>query len=307
MKRKELRTAICFISILIILLALASYYVRPAEGEVYDIISTREKIAQLDREKDNSIDVLFAGDSLIFRSISPRIVYDRTGITSYDLSDGAMRLCDQCVLIKEACRRQKPKLLVLEADVMTRSSTPYKNDYALPTNLIEKVLPIFHYHAFYKSLSFFGGEEEYDDLKGYQPIDEVSPYEGDPDYMTDDADKVSISIQNRAYLDDIVSFCDENDMDFMVMAVPSPVNYNKEVHNTIRSWCDAHDTEFVDMNYLCDEIGIDWNTDSKDGGDHLNRDGSGKVSAYIAEYIKERYDLCDHRGDRYYSDWDNET
>ena len=297
------KKAVCLILGFILLLFVTSYLVSPDEGEVYDIISTRRKIDDIHLEREASIDVIFAGDSLVFRDISPLKIWDLTGITSYDLSDGAMRLCDQCVLIKNFCRKQSPELLVIEADIMTKDASPFKDDFAIPTNLIERLFPIFHYHTFYKGLNLFGEYESASGTKGYQPEDSVEPYEGSPDYMTEEAEPVEIGELNLIYLDRIVSFCRKNDIDLLIMALPSPGNYNKEVHNAVQKWADDNAISFADLNYECEDIGIDWNTDTKDGGDHLNSNGAEKVSEYIAGYLKDNYDLTDHRDDPEYSDW----
>ena len=57
------------------------------------------------------------------------------------------------------------------------------------------------------------------------------------------------------------------------------------------------------MNYYIDEIGLDWKTDSKDGGNHLNLYGAIKVSDYIAEYIHENLEIPDRRSDK---NWNKE-
>ncbi len=302
-ERMKHKKAICLMIGFFFLLFLTSYLVSPEEGEVYDIISTRRKIADIHLEKENTIDVIFAGDSLVFRDISPLRIWEKSGITSYDLSDGAMRLCDQCVLIKNFCRRQSPKLLVLEADIMTKDASPFKDDFAIPTNMIERLFPIFHYHTFYKGFNIFDENEGASGTKGYQPEDTVEPYEGSLDYMTEDAEPVEIGELNLIYLDRIVDFCGENDIELLILALPSPGNYNKEVHKAVQEWADDKGTEFVDMNLFYEELGIDWAKDTKDGGDHLNRSGSEKVSDYIAGYLRENYDLPDHRDDPEYSDW----
>ena len=60
------------------------------------------------------------------------------------------------------------------------------------------------------------------------------------------------------------------------------------------------------MNYYIDEIGLDWKTDSKDGGNHLNLYGAIKVSDYIAEYIHENLEVPDRRNSKKYKNWHNE-
>ncbi|MBQ9549926.1 MAG: SGNH/GDSL hydrolase family protein [Lachnospiraceae bacterium] len=297
------KKAICLILGFVILLLLTSYLVSPDEGEVYDIISTRRKIEDLRLERKDSIDVIFAGDSLVFRDISPLRIWEKSGITSYDLSDGAMRLCDQCVLIRNFCRRQSPKLLVLEADIMTKEASPYKDDFAIPTNLIERIFPIFHYHTFYKGLGLFGEYKGAAATKGYQPEETVEPYEGRTDYMEAEAEPVEIGERNLIYLKRIVDFCEKNDIELLILALPSPGNYNKEVNKAVQRWADDNGVSFTDLNYECDDIGIDWLTDTKDGGDHLNRKGAEKVSDYLAGFFSENYTLTDHRDDPEYSDW----
>ena len=67
-----------------------------------------------------------------------------------------------------------------------------------------------------------------------------------------------------------------------------------------------NDVLFFDMNYYIDEIGLDWKTDSKDGGNHLNLYGAIKVSDYIAEYIHENLEIPDRRSNKKYKNWNKE-
>ena len=92
----------------------------------------------------------------------------------------------------------------------------------------------------------------------------------------------------------------------MVAAFPSPANYNKETHRAIQEWADEHGVEFLDLNLNTDEVGIDWATDTNDAGDHMNYEGSMKVSAYMADYLRENYELPDHRGEAGYESWDED-
>ncbi len=304
---KQNRISICFVIGLFILLLLSSFAVSPKEGEVYDIISVREKLYEIRHIQDDTLDVLFTGDSLVFRDISPLRIWNETGITSYDLSEGAMRLCDQYMMIKKVCKRQHPKLLVLETDVMTKDASPYKDDFALPTNLVEKIFPIFHYHTFYKAFHLFDDEDvPLWHTRGYDPVDGIEPYEGDPDYMNTPSDPVELELLNLKYLGEILKYCDDKDITVLLISLPSPGNYNSETHKTIKAWADEHSLDYLDMNLLNGEMGIDWKTDTKDGGDHLNPSGAEKVSTFLAGYLEDNYDLADHRKDEQYDEWNRD-
>ncbi len=304
---KKHKIKIAFLAGLLILLVLASIAVNPGDGEVYDIISVKKKLFEIKHEEQNTIDVLFTGDSLVFRDISPLRIWNETGITSYDISEGAMRLCDQCLMVKEFCKKQSPELLVLEADIITKDASPFKDDFALPTNLVESIFPIFHYHTFYKAFEPFDNEDFIlIRNKGYDPVDTTEPYEGPSDYMEAPSKPVAIGALNLKYLEDLSDYCRNQNIALLVLSLPSPGNYNGSTHKAVQEWADSHNAPYLDMNLMWEEIGIDWSTDTKDGGDHLNSSGAEKVSIFLAEYLEENYELPDHRNDEAYDSWNRD-
>ena len=176
---------------------------------------------------------------------------------------------------------------MLEPGMFFSDASPYKDDFALPTNLIEKIFPIFHYHTFYKAWSFSDDDESVRItrlMKGFQTTEDTTPYTGGSDYMEENEKPEEIQDLNRRYLNDIVSFCNENGIKIIVAALPSPVNYNMGKHKAVSEWADEYGIEFIDLNLMQEELGIDWNTDTKDGGDHLNIEGSKKVTGFLAEH-----------------------
>ena len=54
------------------------------------------------------------------------------------------------------------------------------------------------------------------------------------------------------------------------------------------------------------DYAIDWSTDTRDGGRHLNCKGAEKVSAYLGKYISENYSFKDKRHSEKYADWNND-
>ena len=64
--------------------------------------------------------------------------------------------------------------------------------------------------------------------------------------------------------------------------------------------------EVIDFNRKRNEIGFDYNTDFIDYA-HLNLHGARKAADYLEGFIEERFDLEDHRGDKKYWQWDEDS
>ena len=63
--------------------------------------------------------------------------------------------------------------------------------------------------------------------------------------------------------------------------------------------------QYIDLN-IDNIINIDWDTDSKDGGEHLNYYGALKVTNYYGQYINKFNKLESHKEDIKYAKWNSE-
>ena len=107
--------------------------------------------------------------------------------------------------------------------------------------------------------------------------------------------------QNMAYLTWMANTCKQNGSTPLFVCVPSLVEWNDARSRAISTWAHENDVTFVDFNRKADEIGIDWTTDTKDGGEHLNVSGSAKFTHYLGEYLAQNNQLQDHRSEDAYS------
>ena len=64
------------------------------------------------------------------------------------------------------------------------------------------------------------------------------------------------------------------------------MNFNYAKHNAIRDYADRNGLTYLDLNEKTEELGIDWNKDMLDGGDHVNVNGTEKITRYLMEYLK---------------------
>lgn len=292
---------------LLLLLLLASFVLMPkgnGEGSGFLYRDARGIIA----EPENTIDVLFLGDSEVYSTVSPMQLWEEQGITSYDCSTGGQRLFDTLALLKTALENQKPDLVVLETNATFRKFSVGEVAY----NKAGEFLSVFTYHDRWKW--FKPGElfQKKDfswtsDLKGFRLNTEVQSASKKKykNYMKDSKDFKTMPEKNVSYVDAIAKVCRDYGIQFMLFSTPSSMNWNMKKHNTIADLAEKRDLPYLDLNLLQEELGIDWTTDTKDKGDHLNLYGAQKVTAYLGKYLKNTYVLKDHREEKGYESWDS--
>lgn len=298
--------------ILFLIFAAASAVVKPEYGNVYNIVQVTQKINSFEEEAPNTIDVIFAGNSEVYRTFSPLQIFKETGITSYCMSESALRLCDALELIRATYNSQTPSVIVLEADSIFSDSDPHKDAYALPTNLLEDIFPIFHYHIIYKAhVPDFIFKTNVDlrtehALRGFVQTDAAVPYTGPADYMAE-GEKVGINRESMKYLDLIREFCEEKNVPLLLTAAPNAKNWNYSKNKAMQEYADKYGLDFLDLNMHIDDMGINWETDTMDAGNHMSFDGSVKTTRFMEEYLRDHYSLADHRGDPLYRSWDEDN
>ncbi len=288
-RKQHILHAAAFLTVGFLILFILSAVVRPPYGSVYNIVKVDAKLRALKEEEPGTLQVLFAGNSLACNGFSPARLFEKYGISSYVIAEESQRLCDNYEILRAGVKDQPIRAFVVEADSIFSDASPYKVNYALPTNALEELLPIFHYHIIYKKY-LPGEDQDYERLhKGFLPVSDKVPYEGETDYMEKDS-AAQIEYDSARYLDKLLQYCRENDIRLIIAALPCPEYWDGGKHERMLSWASEHDVPFLDMNLLTEEIGIDWEEDFSDGGAHLNAGGAQKATDYIGEFLKEQAD-----------------
>jgi len=298
---KNVVKVLIFLIIFIILLLVSSFIFVPKSNIA---MSTRTRKTNLVMgEKDNSLDALFIGDSLVYTAINPMHIWENYGYTSYDLAMSAQYLYESYNNIDKILQNQKPKIIFLETNQFFRK---YKI-----VNVIgaegKKIFPVFEYHNRWKDLSFddLFKKAEYtlrDPYKGYRFMNKVNRAEdANKNYMKKKKDKKEINDLNYRYIKKIAQKCKENDIELVLLSTPSMKNCNYSKYQTIKDIAKEFNLEHVDLN-LDNKLDIDWITETVDKGDHLNYLGAYKVSDFLGEYLKGK-NFVDHRHDDKYSSW----
>ena len=270
---------------------------------------------------ENHVDILCVGSSHVDTGLNPIQMYRDYGYATYILGCGAMSPWQCYYNIKHACEKQHPSLIICDAYMMGISQdyrdyfdsntventlnmpfSPDKISTVLRSNADRKLdvilrFPYIHndYDEFYgfTASKFIGVDNN---SLGYSLDQNVEAYTGEPyDVITNEIEP--LSDQNELYLKKIIEFCKYNGMDLILVNSPSLIvnEESQKYYNYIAMIASDNDVMFIDGNLYQDEIGIDWCTDTGDGGHHLNHDGVTKFTKFMAMIIHDNYDIPDRR------------
>lgn len=253
-------------------------------------------------ERPDSIDILVLGDSESYNAVSPLLLWSETGFTSYVCGTNSQRLPYTKIMLERALEKQQPKLVILETLPIYR---PIKLENLAFEELSDS-FPIFRYHDRWKSLTLADFTSPVratasNPYKGHAHVTEVVPCSNE-NYMVPTEEEAPIALVNQYYVKAIKALCDRHGAQLLLVSTPSPVNWSYERHNGIQTFANELGCDYVDLNL--EPLGIDWTKDTFDKGDHLNHFGSVKVTSFLADYLRDRGGLTDHRSDPAYSGWD---
>lgn len=300
---KKIKKIVVFLFIFIMLLWACSTGIQVVARNMIGSSGSRSRVfASVSAEKKNTIDVLVAGDSESYTSVSPMDLWDKTGIAAYDCGQPAQRIQETYYMIKTAFKTQSPKLVLFETNTMFRNPGFLKNLQLSLTEPLAYHFPVVKYHNAWKAL-FDGPGGLKSSYKGFEIRDKVESYESDDDYMKETKDRTEIPEVARIYMEKIRKLCEKNGAELLLVSAPSPVNYDYKKHNALEEYAKEKGLTYVDLNMKHRDIGIDWKKDSYDRGDHLNIHGARKVTEYIGKYLKENYQLPDRRKDDNWKEW----
>lgn len=284
-------------------------------------------------EAENTLDVVFCGNSDMYYGFSPMEMWKEYGIPSYTIGQPWQNPKMAYKRLQDVLKYQTPKLLVLEVDgCFTTSNGVNFQNRTLPKKIIDNLknfkqqfaqlddglgtvmgfqFPIFRYHGRWPELT----KEDFTQLdqayhyvcKGYVMEGRTKPYPGGMDYMRPTEELEPMDAESLEYLNKIVEMCQAKDIQLMLLTIPSASSWNNRKHNTMQSYADEKGISFVDMNVLAGEIGLDWSKDTKDMGNHLNLYGMQKVTSYVSRYLHNNYALPDRRGTAAYQQWEKDA
>ena len=300
---------ICIIVLLILIFIILNKLLAP---KYMDSLVEGSMIAEYYGEEKNH-EVIFIGDCEVYANFSPMVMYEEEGITSYVRGTSQQLIWQSYGILKETLKYEKPKVLVFnvnslrysepvsEADKMKWSKEKIDIINASMTKdetFISYVFPILRYHSRFAELSKEDFEylfkEKKNTFNGFLINKNVKPKTNFP------AKKVlpdyNFSKKCMDYLDKMLKICKDNNIELVLIKAPSLYPYWYDEYNEqIVEYAKKNNLDFYNLKEVADTIKIDYQTDTYDGGLHLNLDGATKLSKYFSKILKEKYNLTDYR------------
>lgn len=100
------------------------------------------------------------------------------------------------------------------------------------------------------------------------------------------------------YLEKMRKLCEKNNISFILMKAPSAApEWQDSYEEQIISYAKEHNLLYINFYDLLEEIEMDYEQDTYDGGLHMNLSGANKLSKYLGRILQEQYHIPNHRGE----------
>ncbi len=324
MGRYKLKAAICVILTAAFIAALVWWSGIVSLKSEHGIRQASYMYAQ----PENTIDVVMMGSSRVHCNINTAVLWDLYGYACYDYSAAEQPLWLNYYFIKEICKTQQPKAIVLDLYCPARFKDDYQERY-LDDNLFGvrfslnklKMLAVSctprHWFRYFPS--FFANHARYDKLTGedwsvYDVTDyEKQAYKGFTPYYNvhvleepedHDVESGGLTEKSEKYLRRIIDYTKEHGIALMFVVAPYVVEASDAAtYEAIRDIAEKEGIPFFNANEHYDEMGLDFSADFTDHS-HLNYTGSYKYTVLLANKMHHYLEIPDRRGNPLWESWD---
>ncbi len=299
---KKLIVAVGFTVVFVGSLLLMSFVFTPRDNDPDSgMLDWRAKAVLA--EPADTIDVLFLGDSEVHCAFSPLYIWEQHGFTSYNCGTSMQTLQYSEQLLHDTFEKHSPKIVFLETDRIYKSPILW----GWVTSRLIPTFSVLTYHNRWKTMDAdeVGADRNYThvcNFKGYTYSSDIKAADASRYMQATDKSRY-VNLINRGYVKKMKEYSEARGAKFVLVSTPSTTNWDMQKHNGMVKLANDLGIEFIDFNVLTNEVPIDWTTDTRDGGDHLNNSGAEKISDYIGNYLLETGLFEDKRTSEDYSKW----
>lgn len=326
--KKILLRIISFLLIFCLSLNTATYILRP-DGDI------KQRFTGFYYQEDNSVDMIFIGSSSVMPYWCSPLAWHEYGFTSWPLSTNTQETKAEKLLLEEALKTQKPKVVIFEVrrfayvpgsfdidnqyDAWVRNVT---DNLKFSVNKIRAVnllvddisiryryyFDIVKYHSQWKKLKQVNWgcwDFEHFNANGGHFINQnvMDQTSGWHDFRNV-RDRLPIMQEQEVILRDLLDYCRENGITALFTVNPfiAVTEDDQKRYNYIEQIVsEEYGYHFINFNNLFDELNVDLDSDFYNAK-HMNTRGAVKFTRYLADYLVRNYEFADKRGNTPYAD-----
>lgn len=320
MRIKRVVKAAAFCIILVVFLN-SIYKIFSWKDTAGDYYSSMESFYDL---KEDLVDVLFLGSSRCYCSINNAVLWEEEGISSFSLAISGQDIASSYHCFVEALKTQTPEVVCFELYGTTFNgyaveSNMYRNTlhYRYSLNAVNAVRAIAPdrqeelllrwpiVHTRYTELKKDDFEAERPAYIGYHS--EFVTRTVDTLWSGVGAEELAIGETEEMWLRKIISLAEENDIKLCFFVAPAVLTEKEQKNiNYVEKIAREHDVPVINMARLEQELQLNRGTDFIDIA-HANYYGAQKVTSFMANFLKQNYDLKDRRGEAGYELWNENS
>lgn len=325
-----------FICCVFALLIPLSYALRPMNKAN---IATRKRIVGFYAEPEDSMDIVVIGNSGMYQYVNNPYLWKQTGLTSYNFAFSGNNVFFYEGLIDEALKTQSPDLIIIDARkfVLTkayemdpetgektydydavRAQRVYDNIkyssirldmintvYSDPIDRIVHYFDIISYHENWEQLDReqweYADNEKKNALKGFPIVPNIDPM---PEIdVSQVKERIPLTDASEEVLRSLMEKCKNEGIELLFLSGPWIISKEEQARsNYMKDLVEEFGYQYLDMNPLVEEVGIDESKDFYDNK-HVNAMGSEKVTDYLAEYLMENYEFDMQHEDDVVDSW----
>lgn len=261
--------------------------------------------------EENSLDLMFFGSSHSYATFSPEIIYENTGLKSYNFATQQQPLYITYYYMLEALKTQKPKTFVMEIrgaiiedeymsegvtrDALDKMKPSYNKFNAINTSVKDfddrctYYFNIIKYHSRYNELTL---QEIKDGLlqkpienNGFTALTPEGSQINNDEFINIEEEKKLLA-KNEEYLMKIIDLTNENNINLILVKSPCQLTEkDKKYFNSVKKIAEDNGLQFIDYNLEIDNLDLVFE-DFYDKG-HLSYSGAEKVSLDFSKRLNE--------------------
>lgn len=273
--------------------------------------------------EDTPHDVLFIGDCEVYENFTPPTLWEEYGITSHIRGSAQQLTWQSYYLLEDALRHETPKVVVFNV-LALKYGEPQDEAYNRMTldgmewslsklnavkasmtedeSFLSYVFPLLRFHSRWNSLTKedlqYAIRRDQISHNGY--LMQTGIKGGRSERVGKPLADYTLPSGSMKYLDAMRELCAENGIELILIKAPTndwKYYWYEEWDKQIVDYANENGLSYYNFIPLCENIGIDWETDTYDAGVHLNVYGAEKLTSYFGEILKEEFGLEDHRDD----------